>query len=70
MTTATLELQSPHQPLTFLSVVAYARTVFELWCSRVRQRRHLSELSPELLRDVGLSADAAQAEAMKPFWRA
>lgn len=70
MTTTTFELRSMHPPVTIFSLMVFARAMFEVWCSRARQRRHLSELSPELVRDVGLTADAARAEAEKPFWRA
>ena len=50
-----------------------------LWCQarraawrmvqRVRQRRALAALEPRLLRDIGLSAAQARAEAARPFWR-
>jgi len=37
------------------------------------QRRHtrqaLLELTPEQLRDIGLSAEQARQEGLKPFWR-
>jgi uncharacterized protein YjiS (DUF1127 family) len=33
-----------------------------------RQRRALAELPPERLRDLGISAEAAQREAEKPIW--
>lgn len=33
-----------------------------------RQRRTLAALPPELLDDVGLSRDAADAEARRPIW--
>lgn len=35
-----------------------------------RERRALSELNPAALRDVGLSAAAAEREARRPFWDA
>jgi len=35
-----------------------------------RQRRALAQLDPRLLRDVGLSEDAARAEAARRFWDA
>ncbi|MBK0399181.1 DUF1127 domain-containing protein [Limibaculum sp. M0105] len=41
-----------------------------LWSARAHQRQHLAELSPERLKDIGVSADAANAEAAKPFWQA
>lgn len=33
-----------------------------------RQRRALSALPPERLRDIGISAEAARREAEKPIW--
>lgn len=33
-----------------------------------RQRGHLAALDPHLLRDVGLTADAAATEAARPMW--
>ncbi|MGK7867966.1 DUF1127 domain-containing protein [Falsiroseomonas sp. E2-1-a20] len=39
-----------------------------------RRRRHgrmaLAAMDPRLLRDIGLSPEAASTEALKPFWRA
>ncbi len=40
------------------------------WGELTRQRRALSRLSPEQLRDIGLDCDAAMAEADRPFWDA
>jgi uncharacterized protein YjiS (DUF1127 family) len=39
------------------------------WFERARQRRHLSELSDHMLKDIGLSRADVEAEAAKPFWR-
>jgi uncharacterized protein YjiS (DUF1127 family) len=39
------------------------------WLERARQRRHLSELSDHMLKDIGLSRADVEAEAVKPFWR-
>ena len=36
---------------------------------RRAQRARLATLDPRLLRDIGVSAQDAQAEARKPFWR-
>lgn len=49
-----------------------ARTVatVNVWRERARQRRHLGEMSAEMLRDIGVSVSAARAEAGKPFWTA
>jgi uncharacterized protein YjiS (DUF1127 family) len=38
------------------------------WAERVRQRRHLSELSDHMLKDIGLSRADVEAEVAKPFW--
>lgn len=43
-----------------------------LWLARSRQRRHLRELAQwddHLLKDIGVSREAALREATKPFWR-
>ena len=40
------------------------------WYRRMESRRQLAELDSRLLRDVGLSREAAREEARKPFWQA
>lgn len=35
----------------------------------LRSRRQLQQLSPEQLRDIGISAEQAQREALKSFWQ-
>lgn len=35
-----------------------------------RQRRQLGQLDAHLLKDIGLTDDAARAEARRPFWDA
>jgi uncharacterized protein YjiS (DUF1127 family) len=44
--------------------------VLRHWYERAKQRRQLSGLTLRELEDVGISVDAAAAEAAKPFWRA
>ncbi|GHC49131.1 DUF1127 domain-containing protein [Neogemmobacter tilapiae] len=41
-----------------------------IWASLRRQRQHLLELDAHLLADIGVTAQAAQAEADRPFWDA
>ena len=53
-----------------LTGIARVATVLGHWHERAAQRRQLSGLTPWELDDVGISADAAAAEAAKPFWRA
>ncbi len=40
-----------------------------LFWHRLRTRKTLLELTPEDLRDVGLSPEQAREEGLKPFWR-
>ncbi|WP_122314780.1 DUF1127 domain-containing protein [Pseudomonas cichorii] len=40
-----------------------------LYCHRLASRRALMRLTDDQLRDIGLDAQQANAEAMKPFWR-
>jgi uncharacterized protein YjiS (DUF1127 family) len=44
--------------------------VLQLWSARAQQRGHLAKLSPEHLRDIGVTADVAHAEISKPLWQA
>ncbi|EYD71940.1 DUF1127 domain-containing protein [Limimaricola hongkongensis] len=49
-------------------LIGMARRV-ALWERRARTRRALSHLDAAALRDLGLDAAAAQAEAARPFWK-
>lgn len=46
------------------------RSVLTLWSERRVERLALKNLSPRLLKDVGLSEEARTLEARKPFWKA
>ncbi len=46
-----------------------ARLLFRTWPERARQRRALAELTPEQLKDIGLTRGQALDEADKPMWR-
>ena len=39
-----------------------------VWSARMEQRRSLAEMDSRQLDDLGLTRDAALAEARKPFW--
>jgi uncharacterized protein YjiS (DUF1127 family) len=41
----------------------------DTWAARSRQRRALSELTDDALRDIGLSRYDVVRESTKPFWR-
>ncbi|MEQ8919688.1 MAG: DUF1127 domain-containing protein [Roseovarius sp.] len=57
-----LARRRPHPPTRRLSLRAYV--------SLYRLRRALDRLDPHILRDVGLTEDAARAEAARRFWDA
>jgi uncharacterized protein YjiS (DUF1127 family) len=46
-----------------------AIAILKLWHERGRQRRALAQLSPYLLRDLGITRYDAEMESNKPFWR-
>jgi len=50
--------------------IARVAKVLRQWSERATQRRRLSGLTLRELEDVGISVEAAAAEAAKPFWRA
>lgn len=44
-------------------------SLLRTWHQRSRSRRRLRELDAFMRRDVGISAEDAEAEARKPFWQ-
>lgn len=70
MTTRVLKNRAALHHTTLSSVLTDAWETIGLWSERARQRRHLAEMSPQMLADIGLSRSAAGAEAGKPFWLA
>lgn len=44
-------------------------SVLALFQQRYRTRRHLLALTQDQLRDIGLNAEQARHEGLKPFWR-
>ena len=59
---------SPEQPVQLVSVPAGLGR-WGLMAHRWHSRRALLQLTPDQLRDIGLSAAQARAEGLKPFWR-
>ena len=49
--------------------LAGAARVVRFWLARSRQRRALATLDDHLLRDIGLTRDAARRECAQPFWK-
>ena len=39
------------------------------WRERSRQRKELAQLSPYMLKDIGVSRSDAINEVQKPFWK-
>jgi len=48
---------------------ASIKELLDLWISRFKQRRALGNLPDHLLKDIGISRQAALEEACKPFWQ-
>lgn len=46
-----------------------ASSRWQLLWHRNRTRKALLNLTPEQLRDIGLTAEQARQEGLKPFWR-
>jgi len=70
MTTSVLKNRSIVRHGTATTALAHTWSALRLWRERARQRTHLAELSPQMLKDVGISSAAARAEASRPFWLA
>lgn len=46
-----------------------ALATIKRWHARYKQRRQLSQLPAEMLKDIGVSRTDALIEANKPFWK-
>ena len=62
-----------HSSAAVCRLIASARLTVARWFARSRQRRALREIAERndfhLLKDIGVSQEAALREADKPFWR-
>ena len=68
MTTSALKNRFALRHTTVSGTFAQTWAIVRLWRERARQRRDLAEMSPDILRDIGVSPKAARAEAARPFW--
>ncbi len=50
-----------------LSPAVIGEYLLRLWRTQ-QERRHLAELDPRLLRDIGIDPAAAAQEIERPFW--
>ena len=69
MTHATIELRTTAH-IGPARIGSQTLATLKRWHQRARQRTQLGALTPEQLRDLGITFDAARAEVAKPFWRA
>ncbi|MGH1577179.1 DUF1127 domain-containing protein [Planktotalea sp.] len=68
---ADLAFLDQQRPLPLLATVAvFVAVTSSKWAMRYRTRKALCDLDAHLLRDIGLTPDAAEIEANKRFWRA
>ena len=70
MNTTALKNRFSTRPMHVAGAVSQVLATVATWRERARQRRHLAEMSAQMLRDIGVSVSAARAEAGKPFWLA
>lgn len=69
MTSCALPRALPaHLPPLSRLLVEVAMTI-AYWDTRRNSRTALARVDAHILRDIGLSPDAAEAECAKPFWR-
>ncbi|BBP80180.1 DUF1127 domain-containing protein [Pseudomonas gingeri NCPPB 3146 = LMG 5327] len=64
-----LMIEQEHAGAVSVRQCAPALGRMELLWHRLRTRKVLLELTPDELRDIGLSREQARAEGLKPFWR-
>ncbi|MGB7317297.1 MAG: DUF1127 domain-containing protein [Planktotalea sp.] len=68
---ADLAFLDSQRPMPILAALAVRVAVTSSkWALRHRTRKTLKQLDTHLLRDIGLTPDAADIEANKRFWRA
>ncbi len=67
---ADLRFLDRQRPLPLLATLAVRLAVTtSKWADRAHTRKALKDLDPHLLRDIGLTPEAADIEANKRFWR-
>ena len=67
---ASLPMPSPHVERTRQMKLSHVVGLPRVWLRRIRCRSELSALTPEQMRDTGLSPKMVRNESRKPFWRA
>ena len=69
MQTTQHQTQFAATPWSAKEVAVAAIRLLLAWQERARQRRHLSGLGDQALKDIGLSRADVAGESSKPFWR-
>lgn len=54
----------------FVRVCREPGRLYREWRLRIRTRRYLIDMPPDLLKDAGISESQRRREMNKPFWRA
>lgn len=54
---------------TLKNRLSIVRHLLNMWRQRAQQRKALTQLSPYLLKDIGINRSDAINEAEKPFWK-
>lgn len=65
-----LNLAAPRFASPVSLALVGAGSTLAVWETRIRTRRHLRDVDPLRLGDVGLTTAEALIEGAKPFWRA
>ena len=65
----TLALNGAYRPPLAARWAVKFAVLLTQWDMKRRTRRHLVRLDDHMLKDVGLTRDAASTEAARPFWR-
>lgn len=62
-------LDRQHPMPAFAALAVRVAVTVSKWSERTRTRRALSRLDTALLRDIGMTPEAADIEANKRFWQ-
>jgi len=69
MSAARSTSRSTSRPVSVAALLARVGRVVARWHDLRATRRALARLDAHALRDIGLSAEARDAECARPFWR-
>ncbi len=65
----TLILHQKWEKFSIFKTLHAATEVVQVWVDRHHQRKQLAQMTPHLLKDIGLSQAQATEEINKPFWK-